>query len=344
MSMNPVVRPAFLLLGVLLLSSGDGLLHGDLAAQSPPDATGWSDTAPHQVRFISVAPEVRLEVLDFGGSARPVVFLSGLGDTGHSFDDFAPKLTDLGHIYAVTRRGYGASSHPASGYGIARLAEDVRAVLDSLHLENVVLVGHSLGGDELTKVASTWPERVSRLVYLDAAHDRVGLLDRLIGPDWPEDPPMTAADSASPEAVRAYLATIYGFSLNDAELHQWYEYDATGRMIRQRTPDSVGMRLILPQVEHPAYARITARVLAIYNVPTSPEVLFPRFRQADSLYRVRATRAFARSVAWADEERARLRRELPGARIVELRDSNHYVFIVSEADVLREMRTFLKER
>ena len=337
--------PSRLLLLLALLSLRDGWFrHGDLAAQTPRPAAVWTDPAPHQIRFLRVTTDVQLELLDFGGSGPPVVFLSGLGDTGHSFDEFAPKFTDHWHVYAITRRGYGASSHPDSGYGMPRLAEDVRTVLDSLGLRNVTLIGHSLGGDELTRIAATWPERISKLVYLDAAHDRVALLDSLIGPDWPEDPPMTAADSVSPEAVRAYLATVYGFRLNEAEVHEWFEYDTLGHMIRQRTPDSVGMKLILPHVEHPAYARIRARVLAFYDVPTSAEAMFPRFRSSDSTYQARAIKAFIRSSEWTTRERERLRLEVPGARIIELRDSNHYVFVVSEAEVLRETRRFLLER
>lgn len=314
------------------------LCGASLSAQEPRP---WTDQAPHQVRFVAVEPGVKLEVLDFGGSGPPVVFLSGLGDTGHSFDDFAPRLTDHWHVYALTRRGYGVSSHPESGYTIPRLAADVHVVLDSLHLSRATLIGHSIGGDELTKIGSTWPERVTSLIYLDGAYDRVDLLTRLIGSDWPADPPMTAADSASPEAVRAYLAQIYGFQLNEAELHQWYVYDARGRMVRQTTPDSIGMQLVLPTVEHPAYARLRAPVLAFYNVPTSPAAMFPRYGTGDSAYRARAMNAFHRSAQWAAEEEARLRREAPGARIIELRDSNHYVFVVSEAEVLREMRAFL---
>lgn len=336
--------PRLLSLLALLSWSDVWIRPADLAAQTPQQATAWTDPAPHLVRFLHVTPEVQLEILDFGGSGPPVVFLSGLGDTGHSFDEFAPKFTDHWHVYAITRRGYGASSHPDSGYGMPRLAEDVRTVLDSLGLRNVTLIGHSLGGDELTKIASTWPERISKLVYLDAAHDRVALLDSLIGPDWPEDPPMTPADSASPEAVRAYLATVYGFRLNEAEVHQWFEYDTLGHMIRQRTPDSVGMRLILPQVEHPAYAKVKARVLAFYDVPTSAAAMFSRFGSGDSTYRAMAVKAFNRSAEWTARERARLKREIPGARIIELRDSNHYVFIASEAEVLRETRRFLLER
>jgi len=82
--------------------------------------------------MITVAPKVTLEVLDWGGTGEPVVFLAGLGNSAHVFDDFAPQFTDHFHVLAITRRGYGASSQPASGYGSARLAADMKAVLDTL--------------------------------------------------------------------------------------------------------------------------------------------------------------------------------------------------------------------
>jgi non-heme chloroperoxidase len=56
---------------------------------------------------------VRLEVLDWGGSGRPLVLLAGGGDTAHIFDDFAPKLTPSFHVYGIARRGFGESGFSA---------------------------------------------------------------------------------------------------------------------------------------------------------------------------------------------------------------------------------------
>ena len=58
----------------------------------------WQDPSKHQVRFVTVEKDVRLEVLDWGGAGRPVVLLAGSGHTAHVFDDFAPKLTDCCHV------------------------------------------------------------------------------------------------------------------------------------------------------------------------------------------------------------------------------------------------------
>jgi len=60
-------------------------------------ATQPVDKAPHRAQMITVADDVQLEVLDFGGKGRPIVLLAGLGNTAHVFDDFAPKLTGAGH-------------------------------------------------------------------------------------------------------------------------------------------------------------------------------------------------------------------------------------------------------
>src|SRR6185295_19207740 len=61
-------------------------------------------------------------------------------------------------------------SAPTTGYHADRLADDVLAVIDSLHLAMPVLAGHSLAGEELSSIGSRHPEKVAGLVYLDAAY------------------------------------------------------------------------------------------------------------------------------------------------------------------------------
>jgi len=134
------------------------LLMPALCAQTPE----WRDPSKHRIQFVTVEPGVRLEVLDWGGSGRPLVLLTGSGNTARVFDDFAGKLTGIAHVYGITRRGFGASSHPESGYTDQRLADDVLQVLDSLKLVAPVLAGHSMGGNELTTLASQHPRSRQR--------------------------------------------------------------------------------------------------------------------------------------------------------------------------------------
>ncbi len=132
--------------------------------------TAWNDPSPHKVQFVTVDKDVKLEVLDWGGTGRPMVLLTGLGNSGHIFDKFALKLTPQYHVYGISRRGFGASSSPATGYSADRLGDDVLAVLDSLKIEKPVLVGHSIGGEELSSIGSRHPEKVAGLIYLDAGY------------------------------------------------------------------------------------------------------------------------------------------------------------------------------
>ena len=125
-----------------------------LTFSRPTAATAWRDSSMHRVRFIRVAPDVRLEVLDWGGPTadrgRPVpavVLLTGAGNNAHVFDDFAPKLAARYHVYGITRRGFAPSSIASSGYLADSLADEVLTVLDSLGLTGAnrpVLVGHSI--------------------------------------------------------------------------------------------------------------------------------------------------------------------------------------------------------
>ena len=290
--------------------------------------------------MVTVAPKVSIEVLDWGGTGEPVVFLAGLGNSAHVFDDFAPQFTDRFHVLGITRRGYGASSQPASGYGSARLAADIKAVLDTLHLTRVVLVGHSIAGDELTKFGSTYPDRVAKLVYLDAAHDRTGLPALFLNAPIPASPPMLAADSASPAAARAYMARANGMLVPEAEVRAIAVFGPTGRYLRDVTPDSIGVAIVAG-VEHPAYAKIAVPALAFYAVADSAQDLVSWYAALDSAGRVAAEKVFAVFTPFARSAREQFQREVKQGRVIELHGAHHYVFISNAAEVAREMRAFL---
>lgn len=66
-----------------------------------------------KVLMVPTEKDVQLEVIDWGGSGQPLVFLAGLGNTAHIFDQFAPQFTTQYHVLGITRRGFGFSSSPA---------------------------------------------------------------------------------------------------------------------------------------------------------------------------------------------------------------------------------------
>ncbi len=121
-----------------------------------------------KTQFVTVQPDVKLEVLDWGGRGRNLVLLAGGGNTAHVFDSLGPKLCAHYHVFGITRRGFGRSSAPPTGYDPRRLGDDVVAVLDSLHIADPVLVGHSIAGEELSAISKYHPGRAAALIYLDA--------------------------------------------------------------------------------------------------------------------------------------------------------------------------------
>ena len=121
-------------------------------------------------RFVTVN-NIRLQYLDWGGHGDVLLFLTGLGASAHQFDSFAPKFTEYFHVLGLTRRGQGLSDKPLSGYDTPRLADDIRGFLDVMGIKRVLLIAHSIGGVEMTRFAATYPNRVTKLVYLDAAED-----------------------------------------------------------------------------------------------------------------------------------------------------------------------------
>jgi len=166
-------------------------------------AIGWTvtahavDSSPHKSAFVN-ANGVKLHYLEWRGGPKGVLLmLAGLGNDAHVFDDFAVKFTDQYRVVAMTRRGFGESDKPATGYDVKTRVEDVRAFLDALGIRKVTLIGHSVAGDELTGFASAYPNRVDKVVYLDAAYDR-SKLEALMR----DDPVAKLAPPRQPIAAR----------------------------------------------------------------------------------------------------------------------------------------------
>lgn len=302
----------------------------------------WRDPSPHSTRFVTVEPDVRLEVLDWGGSGRPIILLDGLGGTAHGFDDFAPKLTSMGHVYGITRRGFGASSAPRSGYQADQLGDDVLAVMKSLDIVKPVLVGESLGGEELSSIGSRYPDRVSGLVYLDAAYayafdNGKGMtleeMRALLNGKQPEMPVPQASDLASVKAFQAWFSRNGGVTLPESELRQMFAVAPDGR-VGERSLNSYAPAAIVAGMKK--YTDIRLPILALFALPHDPGPWMSSLTDAKTLEAIAAVDSAAEKQAKALEE------ALPDAHVVRLH-AQHVIFISNEADVLQEMRTFLAE-
>ena len=326
---------------VLQVGIAASLLGG--AAPLPRD-TVWKDPSPHVVMRIPVSPRVQLEVLDWGGTGRPLIFLAGFGNSAHVFDNFAPEFVPRFRAIGITRRGFGASDKPASGYDTVSLSRDIIAVLDSLGISRATLAAHSFGGSELNYLAARYPNRIDRLIYLDAAVDHRGLYD---SPAWlaafPTDPPYPTYGDYGGESVHAWLLwaeRLSGPGYPEAEIRSMFRFDEAGIVTGRTAADSLDR--VLQRGTLPArLAKIRVPALAIYAVPGSAPVMFPFWNALDATGRARAQRHFETiSAAWR-KQIERFRAEVEHIRIREIPGARHYVFLTHPGEVRHEMLNFL---
>jgi len=300
-------------------------------------AQGKPDTSPHRVHRVTVEKDVTLEVLDWGGTGRPLVFIPGNGNDAHVFDALALKFTDKHRVYAITRRGVGASSSPAptpENYDSDRRGDDVLAVLTALRIERPVLAGHSLGGSELSSIGTRRPGRVAGLIYLDASNQFAfydsdsplhGLLDanklrqlleRFSGTKPASEIPMLARD------IRASMKQIE---------KQLRHYEAYASMFPDEKPPPMPPQVLRQWnallAGSRAYTGVKAPFVAIVAVPKP------------------CTAKCSDGQRWLERysagQASSLQKHYPKARIVRLVGADHHVWRSHEVDVVREMNAFM---
>ena len=104
------------------------------------------------------------------GSGPPLVLLHGTGASLHTWDGWAERLRDSFRVVRFDLPGFGLTGpHVEDDYRIAAYVDFLTAVLDTLGLERVHLAGNSLGGFIAWRFALAHPERVGRLVLVDAS-------------------------------------------------------------------------------------------------------------------------------------------------------------------------------
>ncbi len=261
---------------------------------------------------------IRFHYLDWGGNGAPLLLLAGLGCTAHVFAELAPHLSDRFRVLALTRRGHGLTDQVQGGHALAEAAEDARRLLDALGIARVHVVGHSMGGGEVSALAARHPDRVASVIYLDGAYD------------WADCPtPAGSVEAASPERFASYEDyvdfvcsvlpdDIWGPAL-DAMLRTSVDTHADGSVV-DKLSDAAFAPFVqaLNAFRHP-YSDITAPALAIYAV-------------RDESQRADAT--------WRADCRDRFAEETAHGQVIEMHAS-HYLFLDHRDDVLAAIREFL---
>ncbi|WP_455433165.1 alpha/beta fold hydrolase [Streptomyces roseolilacinus] len=165
--------------------------------------------AAEPARRVEVVGGRRLSYLDFGGAGRPLLALHGHFGEGRTFARLARELAPKWRVIAPDQRGHGRSDR-AADFSREGYVADAAALLGRLGLEDVVVVGHSLGGVNAYQLAARHPRLVRALVVEDIGAVVDDDLSFCLA--WPERAPTRSAlvealgDSAHylTDAIREY--------------------------------------------------------------------------------------------------------------------------------------------
>lgn len=282
---------------------------------------------------------LRLHYVDWGGDGPVVVLLTGLGDSARIFDDFAPLLASGHRVIALTRRGYGQSEAPETpDYSNASLVADVLGLLDGLGIARASFVGHSIAGGELAALGEKHPDRVDRLVYIDAAYDRSKALELMAGmPALPVPGAELRADFNRLVEWRQFALGADSPSVASNLSQVLVRGDAGWT---PRTPATVGEAVLAgdiaakarwASIQVPSLALFTSKDVADQVPPGASEAQ----RQAVVGYSIRRLRP------WMLRAQADFIEQSPCRAALEVPRSTHYLFLERPEWTARVLRSFL---
>jgi len=178
--------------------------------------------------FITTKDEISIYYKDWG-TGQPVVFSHGWPLNADAWDPQARLVAENGfRAIAHDRRGHGRSSQPWDGNDLDTYADDLAELIDALDLRDVILVGHSTGGGEVTRyIGRHGTARVAKVVLLGAI------------------PPLMLRTEANPEGlpVEVFDGIRAGVAGDRSQFYQelsnaFYGADRPGSQVTQGTRDA----------------------------------------------------------------------------------------------------------
>ncbi len=162
------------------------------------------------------------------GEGEPLLLLhGGLGGSEH-FERIIPELAKSFKVISVDRRGHGRSFDNAEPYSYAGMADEMKAFLDQIQVAAVDIIGFSDGGVVGYHLASTYPEKVNKLVAVGANYRVDGMTQATI--DW-------ARDRLTPENLIADLPAVeQGYTATNPQPENYAEFVQRSRELWLRDP------------------------------------------------------------------------------------------------------------
>jgi pimeloyl-ACP methyl ester carboxylesterase len=198
----------------LMVSAGPAAAAGQAA---PAEALGIALEGypyPHAVRYLpltSDGEDLRMAYMDVPPAAKPngrtVLLLHGKNFFGAYWQPTIEALRQAGYRVVVPDQiGFGKSSKPDQPYSFHQLATNTKHLLDTLGVQRVAVVGHSMGGMLATRFALMYPQLTTHLVL----ENPIGLEDyRIKVPYVPTEQLYRKTLQATEAGIRKYHQTYY---------------------------------------------------------------------------------------------------------------------------------------
>lgn len=279
---------------------------------------------PETFRSRAVAsPEGASIFVRYGGAGPAVVLLHGYAETS---DSWAPLATALAKSYTVVvpdLRGIGRSSRPAAGYDKKTQAADIRAVVTALGLDRTSVVSHDIGIMVAYAYAARYPDKVERLVVMDAPLPGIAPWDEIV-----RTPALWHFSFRGPDAERLvrgreriYLDRIWNAFTGDPRL-----------------PDEATRTFYAAQYARPGAMRAGFAQFAAFSQDTEDNRVFQRTKLTMPVLAIGGEKSFGATQAVVMRNVATDVREavVPGA--------GHWLMEERPAETVALIEAFLRDR
>jgi pimeloyl-ACP methyl ester carboxylesterase len=135
---------------------------------------------PSSFRTQTIAANGTQFFVRVGGHGPAVVMLHGYGESGDMWQPLAVAMARNHTVIVPDLRGMGLSAHPPGGYDKKNQGRDIAGVLDALHVGKVDVVAHDIGNMVAFAFVAEQPQRVGRLVLMDAPIPGVGPWEEIL--------------------------------------------------------------------------------------------------------------------------------------------------------------------
>ncbi|MBW1709906.1 MAG: alpha/beta hydrolase [Deltaproteobacteria bacterium] len=271
---------------------------------------------------------VEIQLAIWEGEGKPILCIHGLTANSRCWEALAGTLAPKYRVLAMDLRGRGLSEKPPSGYSVARHAKDVLAVIDDLKLEQAVIMGHSLGAIIAMAFGAEYPERVDRLILIDAggkvSEEQMTKFFAGIKPS------LDRLGKVFP-SFEAYVEPLKQVPFNQPwspALEAYFRYEA------EEVEGGVRSRIQPGHIQEEILNNTLVDVVQFYPKITRPVLI------------LRATEGLLAEDDYLlpTEAAQRMVREMPNARCVDVEGANHYTIIFKPNEVRdRAIDDFLSE-